>query len=172
MPTQFGDLSQVQQRSRPALVVRSAMRTRPAFFCLRWSTPNDADNPNCWRQAVTRAEPAQNSMMNGSFALCPAQGMDSCKCYVRVVQWNQAYWNNYCQLAHCYSAKRAGETERHPSGQTQNLYTRKTCVCAMLLGRGVNAFCGLPSSAAHNKCNISGIPFCNEILPGQIHDIF
>ena len=77
MPTQFGDLSQVQQRSRPALVVRSAMRTRPAFFCLRWSTPNDADNPNCWRQAVTRAEPAQNSMMNGSLAAMPGSGHGS-----------------------------------------------------------------------------------------------
>ena len=69
MPTQFGDLNQVQHKSRPALVVKSATRTLPAFFCLMWSTPNEAGMPNCWRQAVTRAEPAQSSMINGSLAM-------------------------------------------------------------------------------------------------------
>ena len=98
--------------------------------------------------------------------------MDLWKCYVHVAVLNQAYWNNYCQLAHCYSAKRAGETGRHPLGQTQNLYMRKTCVCAMLLGKGVNAFYGRPSNAAHNKCSTNDIPFCNVILPGLIRDIF
>ena len=47
IPTQFGDLSQVQQRSRPAFVVKSAIRTRPAFFCFTWSTPNEAESPSC-----------------------------------------------------------------------------------------------------------------------------
>ena len=69
IPTQFGDLSQVQHRSRPDLVVRSAISTRPAFFCLMWSTPNEAGIPNCCSHAVTRAEPAQNSMMDGSLAV-------------------------------------------------------------------------------------------------------
>ena len=68
-PTQFSDFNHVQHRSFPALVVKSAIKTRPEFCCLTWSTPKDEGMPKCCKQEVTRAEPAQSSIMKGSFGM-------------------------------------------------------------------------------------------------------
>ena len=68
-PMQLGERIQDQQSCWPSSDVRSATSTRPAFFCLLWSTPKDAERPRDCRHDVTRAEPAQISIINGSLGM-------------------------------------------------------------------------------------------------------
>jgi hypothetical protein len=66
---QLGDRIQDQQSCWPSSEVRSATRIFPAFFCLLWSTPNEAESPRDCKQEVTRADPAQISTINGSLGM-------------------------------------------------------------------------------------------------------
>ena len=54
-----------QKSDWPLLVVKSAVMTFATLLLRMWSTPKEAVSPRKRRQAVTRAEPANISIMKG-----------------------------------------------------------------------------------------------------------